>query len=114
MIGVHIICFIADFHVRPVLYASATSLMPTRYHTLSTALAYACIGLGGKLSGTLASFVDTIGFPAIFGICSCIALLCGITTFVWWKRSFFPVQGALAVEDSLIVDTESAASTTLP
>ncbi len=84
---VHVTCFIADFHVRPVLFSAATALIPTRYHTLSTALVYACIGLGGKLAGTLASFVDTIGFPVIFFICSLVATVCGIISFVWWKKT---------------------------
>jgi POT family proton-dependent oligopeptide transporter len=78
LLGVHIACFIADFHVRPVLYASATAFTPTRFHTLSTAMVFGCIGLGGKLSGTLASFVDEVGFPALFALCSSIAAFCAL------------------------------------
>jgi POT family proton-dependent oligopeptide transporter len=86
LLCVHLSCFIADFHVRPILYSAATSLMPTRYHTLSTALVSACIGLGGKLAGTLASFVDTIGFSILFLTCSVLATFCSILAFFWWKR----------------------------
>ena len=78
LLGVHIACFIADFHVRPVLYASATAFTPTRFHTLSTALVFCCIGLGGKLSGTLASLVDEIGFATLFAACSLIAAFCAL------------------------------------
>ena len=78
LLGVHIACFIADFHVRPVLYASATAFTPTRFHTLSTALVFCCIGLGGKLSGTLASLVDEIGFATLFAGCSLIATFCAL------------------------------------
>ena len=76
LLGVHLLCFIADFHVRPVLYASATAFTPARFHTISTALVFGCIGLGGKLAGTLASFVDQTGFAYLFGLCSLIAALC--------------------------------------
>ena len=76
LLGVHIACFIADFHVRPILYASATALTPARFHTLSTAMVFGCAGLGGKLSGTLASFVDEIGFSSLFALCSLIAGVC--------------------------------------
>ena len=91
----HVVCFTADFHIRPVLFAAATSLTPARYHTLSTALVFGCVGLGGKLAGTLASFVDTIGFPALFSICSLLAAFCGLFTFVRWRRS---IQWAVDAE----------------
>jgi len=87
LLCIHLTCFIADFHVRPLLYASATSLMPSRYHTISTALVYASVGLGGKLAGTLASFVDAIGFSVMFLLCAMIATFCGILAFIWWKRT---------------------------
>lgn len=78
---------IADFHVRPVLFASATTLMPLRYHILSTGLVYFCIGLAGKLAGTLVSFVDSFGFTLIFGTCSLAAILCSFASYLWWKKA---------------------------
>jgi POT family proton-dependent oligopeptide transporter len=86
LLCIHLTCFIADFHVRPILYSSATSLVPARYHTLSTALVSTSIGLGGKLAGTLASFVDTIGFSVLFLICSILSAFCALLSFIWWKR----------------------------
>jgi POT family proton-dependent oligopeptide transporter len=86
LLGVHIACFVADFHVRPVLYASATAFTPTRFHTLSTAMVFGCIGLGGKLSGTLASFVDEMGFAALFALCSSVAALCALLLLAWPAR----------------------------
>lgn len=114
MLGVHLICFVADFHVRPVLYASATSLMPSRYHTLSTALAYSCVGLGGKLAGTLASYVDTIGFSMIFAICSVMAVFCGIITFFWWKREVQPDPGLSAAHEGAFSHSEETTHTAFP
>jgi dipeptide/tripeptide permease len=89
LLCVHLLCFIADFHVRPMLYSAATSMIPSRYHTLSTAFVYSSVGLGGKLAGTLASFVDTIGFSMMFLTCSMIAAFCGCLAFLWWKREAF-------------------------
>lgn len=86
LLVVHFLSFLADFHVRPVLMASATSLTPSRYHTLATALVFGSIGLGGKLSGTLAGLVDTIGFPMLFGTCSCLSMICGLIAFILWRR----------------------------
>ena len=81
---------IADFYVRPALFASATALIPFCYRTLSTGLVYLCIGLGGKLAGTLASFVDDLGFSMIFGTCSLAAFVCSCVSFRWWKRTSLP------------------------
>jgi POT family proton-dependent oligopeptide transporter len=84
-VGLHALCHIADFHVRPVLLAAATTYTPVRYHTLCTALVYVCIGLGGKLAGTLASFVDEIGFSGVFGTSAALAAFCGCLAIIWWK-----------------------------
>ena len=84
---IHVMCCIADFHIRPLLFSSATSLVRPCYHTLSTALVYFCVGLGGKLAGTLASYADNAGFTIIFGICSFVAIFCGALTLIWWKRA---------------------------
>jgi POT family proton-dependent oligopeptide transporter len=90
LLCVHISCFIADFHVRPVLYSAATSFIPARYHTLATALVYSCVGLGGKLAGTLSSFADQIGFERVFLLCSFLGAFCAIVTFFWWKKINIP------------------------
>ncbi len=90
---IHLSCFIADFHVRPVLFSAATSLVPARYHTLSTACVYACIGLGGKLAGTVASFVDAIGFAMMFAMCSLLAACCALISFSWWNQVRSSNQG---------------------
>jgi POT family proton-dependent oligopeptide transporter len=87
LLGANVMSCIADFHVRPTLFASATILVPYRYHTLSTGLVYCCAGLGGKLAGTLVSFVDIVGFSAVFGACSSVAILCGFIALLWWRRS---------------------------
>lgn len=87
LLCVHVMCCVADFHIRPLLFSSATSLICPRYHTLSTALVYFCVGLGGKLAGTLASYADTVGFTIIFSICSFVAIFCGGLTLTWWRRT---------------------------
>jgi dipeptide/tripeptide permease len=66
---VHILCYIADFHIRPTLLGLATYCTRTQHHTFATGLVFACIGLGGKLAGILASYTDQIGFDGVFGIC---------------------------------------------
>ena len=108
LLCVHLFCFIADFHVRPVLYSAATSLIPSRYHTLSTAFVYSSVGLGGKLAGTLASSVDTIGFSMMFLTCSVIAAFCGCLAFLWWKREAFVEGSALAEADGKSTPAETS------
>ena len=99
---VHAACFVADLHVRPVLFSAAASMIPSRYHTLSTAGVYACIGLGGKLAGTLASSVDAIGFSAIFAICSLLATLCGAGAFFWRSLAIQPSHDGLPTDDAAL------------
>lgn len=87
LLFVHILCCIADYQIRPVLYTAATSMIPLRFQTISTALVYCCIGFGGKLAGILTSYVDTIGFHLTFLFCSLIALLATGLSFLWWRKT---------------------------
>jgi len=79
--------FIADIHVRPVLFSSATTYVPSKYHTLSTAVVYTANGLGGKLAGAFAGNVDTIGFTNTFLLCSIICLGCATLSTLLWRQS---------------------------
>lgn len=81
-----ILSSIADFHIRPILFASATNMISIKYHTISTGFVYLCVGLGGKLAGTLVSYVDSIGFSMVFGICFSIAFTCFCISFFWIKN----------------------------
>jgi len=83
------IFFLADAHVRPVLFSAATRYVPRRYHTLSTALVYVSIGLGGKLAGVLAGGVDTVGFAAVFTRCMVLCSFCALCSLILsrWVRS---------------------------
>ncbi len=81
VVFVHILCYIADFHIRPTLMALATHCTAIRHHTLATGFVFACIGLGGKSAGILASQVDLIGFDGVFGICLAACLSLSISFF---------------------------------
>lgn len=83
---VHFMCCVADFYVRPTLYSSAAHSGSKRYPTVCTALVYACIGLGGKGAGMLASLVETIGFCGVFASCAAVAAICGWCSFVWDRK----------------------------
>jgi proton-dependent oligopeptide transporter, POT family len=82
---VHVLCYIADFHIRPTLMALATHCMAVRHHALATGFVFACIGLGGKTAGFLASQIDTIGFEGVFGICLAVCLLLSIGFFLVYR-----------------------------
>lgn len=84
---VHILCYIADFHIRPTLMALATHCTSARYHTLSTGFVFACIGLGGKSAGCLASYSDLVGFDGVFAICGGVCSLLGTGFFLFHKRA---------------------------
>jgi hypothetical protein len=81
LLCVHILLYIADFHIRPTLMFLATHSISVRYHTLATGFIFACIGLGGKLAGILASQTDKIGFEGIYAICFIFCCLLSVTFF---------------------------------
>jgi len=78
---------IADIHVRPVLFSSATRYVPSKYHTFSTAIVYTSIGLGAKLAGSFAGIIDSIGFTNTFLICSLICIISATLSAFLWRQS---------------------------
>jgi len=90
------IFFIADTHVRPMLFSAATRYVPQRYHTFSTAVVYTSIGLGGKLAGLFAGKVDTIGFASVFFTCSGICLVSATAAILLWMLAIREKAQALS------------------
>jgi len=85
LFAVNALFFIADLHVRPVLFAAATRYVPARFHTFSSAFVYVCIGVGAKLAGGIAGFVNSIGFSSLFYLCSFVCLASSLAGFVCWQ-----------------------------
>lgn len=96
IIPIHILFYVADFHLRPTLLLSATQLVPQKWHPVTTGLVYVGIGLGGKFASSYAAYADTIGFSWIFSTCCTTCLCTSVSLFVVY--SFYRRKAKVASE----------------
>ena len=80
------VLYVADVHVRPLLFSSATKFSHPKYHTIAAALVYSTVGVGGKVAGTLAGTVDLVGFSRLFLLCAGIGAVGMILSLFLWKK----------------------------
>lgn len=66
--------FIADSHVRPTLWSSASQYIPPSYQAIAIACSYLTIGLGTELGGLWAKTLHSQNFSWFFLINSFVAL----------------------------------------
>lgn len=76
LIAFYAIYTFGELLIFPVLWSAVSRIAPKRYLSLLMAVALSSLGLGGKLAGTVGSFVDRLGPGQIFaGIMSMMFLL---------------------------------------
>lgn len=80
---------IADFCIKPVLFAGAHKYVPPKYRSLMTAIMFSSIGLGIKSGAVFASFGETIGLLNFFMIGAIAFLLIGSLSYFLEKNLIF-------------------------